>query len=111
LFLQIRKEFGKKNGALLQFLFGNSSSVQSQNFYHENQTINDLEEKLQRLQNQLDSLQQKVIHLETNLENQSIVKDPNLASQTAPEGLRNMLSETKIKLLKRRKLFSRVIIP
>jgi len=37
-----------------------------------------LEEKIQILQNQVDSLQEKVIELETNLENQILVKKENL---------------------------------
>ena len=60
-----------KKGALLKFLFGNSPSDQSQTFYHEKQNIKGLEEKIQTLQDQVNFLQQKVIELETNLENQT----------------------------------------
>lgn len=55
-----------KKGALQEFLFGlqlNHSDSQ-----------NDLEEKIQILQNQLNSLQQKVMDLETKIENQKYVR-------------------------------------
>jgi hypothetical protein len=55
-----------KKGALQEFLFGSQlNNSDSQNV---------LEEKIQNLQNQLNSLQQKVIDLETKAENQKYVR-------------------------------------
>jgi hypothetical protein len=54
-----------KKGALQEFLFG---SQLNQSINH-SESQNDLEEKIQILQNQLNSLQQKVIDLEPKVEN------------------------------------------
>jgi hypothetical protein len=59
-----------KKGALQKFLFG---SQLNQSINHSD-SQNDLEEKIQILQNQLNSLQQKVIDLETKAENKKYVR-------------------------------------
>ena len=46
-----------KKKALQEFLFGSSNLLeQSQNFYHEKQNLKELEEKIQTLHNEVDSL-------------------------------------------------------
>ena len=55
-----------KKGALQKFLFGSQ--------LNHSDSQKDLEEKIQILQNQLNSLQQKVIDLETKAENQKYVR-------------------------------------
>jgi Mg2+ and Co2+ transporter CorA len=59
-----------KKGALLEFLLGNSQSD------HQIR-LEEIEEKIQILQNQLNSLQEKINNLENNLENQILVKEEN----------------------------------
>jgi len=59
-----------KKGALQEFLFGSQLNL---SINHSN-SQNDLEEKIQILQNQLNSLQQKVIDLETKVDNQKYIR-------------------------------------
>jgi hypothetical protein len=57
-----------QKGALLEFLFGkdkNHKSVHQSSSPH----LQEMQDKIQNLHNQVDSLQQKVIHLETLLKN------------------------------------------
>jgi predicted nucleic acid-binding Zn-ribbon protein len=67
-----------KKGALQEFLFGS----QLNHSINHSDSQNDLQEKIQILQNQLNSLQQKVINLETKVENPKYaLKGQNKASE------------------------------
>ena len=93
-----------KKGVLQEFLFGSQ--------LNHSDSQNDLEEKIQILQNQLNYLQQKVIDLETKIENQKYVRrgqnkaseniksipqeDYTTASQTKAQNDHNFITLGKI---------------
>lgn len=75
-----------KKEALQKFLFG---SQQNQSINHSN-SQNDLEEKIQILQNQLNTLQQKVMDLETKVKNQEYART---GQNKASEDIKSILQE------------------
>ena len=80
-----------KKGALLQFLFGYTEA--SNSTYPSSSPA--LDAKIQILQNQVDSLQQKIIQLESKLENPKYAlsepSQPLKSSKTVPEAPRSPL--------------------
>ena len=75
-----------QKGALLEFLFGkydnNKSLIEGSS-----PTFQEMDHKIQNLQNQINSLQQKVIHLETNLENSNYAISDNI---DAPDTMKSI---------------------
>lgn len=84
-----------KKGALQEFLFG---SQLNQSINH-SESQNDLEEKIQILQNQLNSFQQKVIDLEAKVNNQEYVRRGQNKAFEATKSIRqeNYASATQTK--------------
>jgi hypothetical protein len=76
-----------KKGALQEFLFGSNL----------NQSINhsDLQKKIQNLQNQLNSLQQKVIDLEPKVENPKYARRGQTKASEAVKSIQQEDSQTK----------------
>lgn len=75
----------KKDG-LLEFLFGKDENNKSL-LEDSSTTFQEMDHKIQNLQNQINSLQQKVIHLETNLENSNYALIGNI---DAPDTIKSI---------------------
>ena len=75
-----------KKGALFDFLFGLQGSIAETDPTQEFKAFKEMEEKIQRLQNEVDFLKQKLKNLENTLESQTLDVKSNMLSEGPKRG-------------------------